>query len=83
MNSKIMAIVAIAAVAAMLATTAAVSTNTAFAGGHGHHYKKTQTAAQANVCGNGKFPFKILCQALNSQIQGDANAVNVIGVQPS
>jgi hypothetical protein len=83
MNSKIMAIVAIAAVAALLATTAAVSTNSAFAGGHGHHYKKTQTTAQANACGNGPWPLKIFCQTLNSQIQGDGNAVNVIGVQPS
>ena len=39
--------------------------------------------AQANVCGNGTLPMKVFCQALSSQIQGDGNAVNVIGVQPS
>ena len=40
-----------------------------------------QTIAQANFCGNGNFPFNIKCQNLANQIQGDGNAVNVIGLQ--
>jgi hypothetical protein len=79
MNNRTMAIVAIAAVAAMLIATSMIATDSAFA----TKYKKTQTAAQANACGNGKLPLKIFCQAINSQLQGNDNAVNVIGVQPS
>ena len=79
MNNRTLAIVAIAAVAAMLIATSIVATDVGFA----KKYKKTQTAAQANACGNGKLPLKIFCQAINSQLQGSDNAVNVIGVQPS
>jgi hypothetical protein len=43
--------------------------------------KQSQTIAQANVCGNGSFPLNIKCQNLANQIQGDGNAVNVIGLQ--
>ncbi len=48
--------------------------------GHGHH-GQSQAIAQANVCGNGKGASDVNCQNLANQIQGDGNAVNVIGVQ--
>jgi hypothetical protein len=44
-------------------------------------YKKNQAASLANSCGNGDEPFNVLCQNLLSQIQGDGNAVNIIGLQ--
>lgn len=44
-------------------------------------YMKSQTASQANDCGNEAFPFNVLCQNLESHIQGDGNAVNIIGLQ--
>jgi uncharacterized protein (TIGR01732 family) len=62
----------------MLITAAPVtSTNIAVAG----EYKKTEAASLANNCGNGIFLFNVLCQNLESQIRGDGNAVNIIGVQ--
>src|SRR5690348_669753 len=48
--------------------------------GHGHH-GQSQSIAQANVCGNGKGASDVNCQNLANQVQGDGNAVNVIGVQ--
>jgi hypothetical protein len=44
-------------------------------------YRNNQAASQANDCGNGDGPFNIFCQNLFSQIQGDGNAVNIIGSQ--
>ena len=41
---------------------------------------QSQTIAQADECGNGILSTNINCQNLASQIQGDGNAVNVIGV---
>ena len=62
----------------MLITAAPVtSTNIAVAG----EYKKSEAASLANNCGNGIFLFNVLCQNLESQIRGDGNAVNIIGVQ--
>ncbi|MGN6630742.1 MAG: hypothetical protein ACTHKP_00680 [Nitrososphaeraceae archaeon] len=49
--------------------------------GHGHH-GQSQSIAQANVCGNGKGASDVNCQNLANQVQGDGNAVNIIGVQP-
>jgi hypothetical protein len=43
--------------------------------------KKSQAAAQVNECGNGELPLNVFCQNLLSQIQGDGNAANIIGVQ--
>lgn len=46
--------------------------------------KKTeynQASSLANACGNAEFPMNVLCQNLDSEIQGDGNAVNVIGLQ--
>lgn len=78
MNNKHLVI--IAAVTVMLIGTTAISTtDSAFAGKK--KYEKSQAASQANACGNGELPFNVFCQNLLSQIQGDGNAVNVIGVQ--
>jgi hypothetical protein len=76
MNTKSLAVVAIAAVAAMLVASL-VGTNTVFAGG----YEKNQATSQANACGNGKLPLNVGCQNIDSQIQGDENAVSVAAEQ--
>jgi hypothetical protein len=78
MNTKYMVIVA--AMAVMLIGATAFATDTAFADGK-KHYDKNQAVSQANACGNGELPLNVFCQNINSQIQGDENAVNVIGVQ--
>lgn len=44
-------------------------------------YGRTQAGSLASACGNGEEPFNILCQNLLSQIEGDGNAVNIIGLQ--
>ena len=78
MNTRYLVIVA--AVTVMLVSATALSTtDNAFAGKK--KYEKSQAASQANACGNGKLPLNIFCQNLLSQIQGDGNAANVIGVQ--
>jgi hypothetical protein len=76
MNSKNLAVVAVAAVAVMLVASL-VGTNTVFAGG----YEKNQATSQANACGNGKLPLNVGCQNIDSQIQGDENAVSVAAEQ--
>jgi hypothetical protein len=83
MNNNSLTIAAISVLAALLATGAAISSETAFAGGH--HYSKSvrQTAALDNNCGNGTMPLDINCQNLASQVKGNHNAVNVISIQPS
>jgi hypothetical protein len=73
MNAKYIAIVA--AIAATLVGTTVITADSAFA------YEKSQATSQANACGNGELPLNVFCQNINSQIQGDENAVNVIGVQ--
>jgi hypothetical protein len=79
MNNKHLVI--IAAVTVMLIGATAISTtDSAFADGK-KKYEKSQAASQANACGNGELPFNVFCQNLLSQIQGDGNAVNIIGVQ--
>jgi hypothetical protein len=70
-NNKVIAIVAIVAIAAVLITATAISQD-AFAK---CKKKQSQSIAQANACDFAN------CQNLASQIQGDGNAVNVIGVQ--
>ena len=79
MNNKSLTIGLVAAVALMLVATSAVATEDAFAGKK--KYEKSQAASQANACGNGEMPRNVFCQNLLSQIQGDGNAVNIIGVQ--
>jgi hypothetical protein len=76
MNSKNLAVVAVAAVAVMLVASL-VGANTVFAGG----YEKNQATSQANACGNGKLPLNVGCQNIDSQIQGDENAVSVAAEQ--
>jgi hypothetical protein len=73
MNTKYMFIVAV--IAATLLGTTAVTPDSAYA------YEKNQAVSQANACGNGELPLNVFCQNLLSQIQGDGNAANVIGVQ--
>jgi hypothetical protein len=83
MNNNSLTIAAISVLAALLATGAAISSETAFAGGH--HYSKSvrQTAALDNNCGNGTMPLDINCQNLASQVKGNHNAANVLSFQPS
>ena len=76
--------VVIAAMAVMLiGATAFATTDSAFAGGHGHKksYEKSQASSQVNDCGNGKLPLNIACQNTASQIQGDDNAAALASEQ--
>ena len=66
--------------AMLVGATALATTDSAFAGGK-KHYEKSQALSQANACGNGDMPLDVFCQNLASQIQGDGNAMNIIGVQ--
>ena len=70
----------VAAMAVMLIGATAFATDSAFADKK-KHYDKNQAVSQANACGNGELPLNVFCQNINSQIQGDENAVNIIGVQ--
>ena len=76
-SSKSFGIIAIAAVAVMLIASAAVQED-AYAG---KKKKYVQSLSQANDCGNGLLPLNVYCQNLAAQIQGDGNAMNIIGVQ--
>ena len=72
--------VIVAAMAVMLiGATALTTSESVFAGGHGHGHKKSseksQAVAQVNNCGNGKYPLNVGCQNTASQIQGDDNYV--------
>jgi len=78
MNNKHLLIVA-AVTVMLIGGTALSTTDSAIAGKK--KYEKSQAASQANECGNGELPLNVFCQNLLSQIQGDGNAVNVIGVQ--
>ncbi|MFZ0326821.1 MAG: hypothetical protein WBP64_11530 [Nitrososphaeraceae archaeon] len=87
-KSKTISIIAIIAISAILMTTVIISQD-AFAKckkyrGHGSSSSssnsQSQAIAQANVCGNGNLATNIDCQNLASQIQGNGNAVNVIGL---
>lgn len=44
-------------------------------------YLLNLASSQTDACGNGEFPFNVLCQNLGAKILGDGNAVNVIGLQ--
>jgi len=59
----------------LLSTTAATiimsTTQNVFA----EKYGKNQATSQANACGNELLPLNIGCQNINSQVQGDKNAV--------
>ena len=79
-NSKYFGLIAVAAVAVMLIGATAFATDSAFAGGK-KKYEKNQALSQANDCGNGKLPMSVYCHNLAAQIQGDGNAMNIIGAQ--
>lgn len=75
MNTKYFAIVAV--LAATLVTTTALTSDSAFA----TKYDKSQATSQANACGNGELPMNVFCQNIDSQVQGDENAVAATGAQ--
>jgi uncharacterized membrane protein len=77
-NSKSFGILAIAAVAVILIASAATVQEDAFAG---KKKKYEQSLSQVNDCGNGILPEYVYCQNLAALIQGDGNAMNVIGAQ--
>ena len=82
MNTKYMVVIAAMAVM-LIGATALATSESAFAGGHGHKksYEKNQATSQANACGNGKLPMNVFCQNIGSQVQGDENAVALDGAQ--
>jgi hypothetical protein len=73
MNTTYIAMVAV--IAATLVGTTVIATDSALA------YEKNQATSQANACGNGELPLNIGCQNVNSQIQGDENAVSLAADQ--
>jgi hypothetical protein len=83
MDNKNLTIVAISALASLLACCMFMSSGIAFACGHHHSKFIRQTAAQANVCGNGIMSSDINCQNLGNQINGDRNSANITGIRPS
>jgi hypothetical protein len=78
MNTKYLVIVT-AVTAMLVGATILSTTDSVFAGKK--KYEKSQAASQVNECGNGELPLNVFCQNLLSQIQGDGNAANIIGVQ--
>ena len=44
-------------------------------------YEKNQASSGVNECGDGELAFNVLCQNLDSQVQGDENAVGLAGAQ--
>ena len=77
MNTKYLVIVA-AMTAMLIGATALATTDSAFA------VKKreyNQALSQANACGNGELPLNVGCQNIDSQVQGDENAVALAAEQ--
>ena len=77
MNMKYLAVVT-AMAAILIGATALATEDIAFAK---KKYEKSQALSQANACGNGDMAMWVFCQNLAAQIQGDGNAMNIIGVQ--
>jgi hypothetical protein len=77
MNTKY--VFTVAAMAVMLIGATALATEDAFAGKK--KYEKNQATSQANACGNGELPLNVFCQNINSQVQGEENAVSAAGSQ--
>jgi hypothetical protein len=71
MNVKHLSIIVVAALAAILVASTA---DNAFA----DKKKKTSYEKTQAGCGNGDTPIDVVCQNLESQIQGDGNAVAII-----
>jgi hypothetical protein len=69
MNAKYMFVIAV--IAATLVGTTITTADSALAA----KYHKNQAVAQTNECGNGELPFNVLCSNVESQVQGDENAV--------
>jgi hypothetical protein len=78
MNTKYMFIVAVMAV--MLIGATALATENAFADKK-KHKEYNQATSQANACGNGKLPLNVFCQNIDSQVQGEENAVAIDSTQ--
>ena len=78
MSSKYIAIV-VAITTMLIGATVFATAETVFA--DKKKYEKSQAGSQVNSCGNGKMPMNIFCQNLLSQIEGDGNAVNILGSQ--
>lgn len=76
MNTKYVFV--IAAMAVMLVGATALATEDAFAGKKKEY---SQATSQANACGNGKLPINVFCQNIDSQVQGEENAVALDGTQ--
>jgi hypothetical protein len=69
-NKRTLAMAAIAALALLTSTAMSlVSTEDAFAD------RRDQAKSETNRCGNGLMPTDVGCQNIDSQIQGDRNAV--------
>ncbi len=79
MNTQYMFIIAAMAVM-LIGATVFATTDSAFAGGK-KHYEKNQAISQANACGNGELPLNVFCQNIDSQVQGEENAVAIDGSQ--
>jgi hypothetical protein len=75
MNIKYIALVAV--IAATLVGTTVITADSAFA----TKYDKNQALSQANACGNGELPLNVFCQNIDSQVQGEENAVAIDGTQ--
>ena len=75
MNSKYMVIVAAVMVVMLVGARALATSESAFAS------DENQAVSQANACGNGELPLNVGCQNIDSQIQGDENAVSLAADQ--
>jgi hypothetical protein len=76
MNTKYLVIVAVMT-AMLIGATALATADSAFA----TKYDKNQAISQANACGNGELPLNVGCQNIDSQVQGDENAVALAAEQ--
>jgi hypothetical protein len=73
-SSALLSVITLAVLLGSSAIFANISIKPAFA-------YESQAESLANACGNGELPFNILCQNLASEIQGDENAINIMGLQ--
>ena len=80
MNIKSLFIVS--AMAVMLVGATVPATEDAFADKI-EKYGKNQATSLANACGNDKLPMDVYCQNINSQVQGEENAVAIDAIQKS
>ena len=84
--NKSLGFIAVTAVAMLLITTTGLAQGV-FASNHHHNHhghgssSNSQSLAQANSCGNGFGASHVNCQNLGSQVEGNGNAVNIIGTQ--